>query len=266
MDPLAGYIAAWKHSAADVEDLVAELDDAEWARPTDCPGWSVRDVVAHLAAIESELAGAPGPDVDGEVIGTRDVTTAYTRAGIEERRDRTPAELVSEFVEAVRTRMTSLDADPPQDPDGSPPVTPGGIGWDWQTLLRNRVVDLWVHEQDIRRAVERPGGMQSPGAQVVAATFTAALPFVIGKKASAVPGSSVVVDLDGRQMGYAVGPDGRCRGVEPIPHDPTVRLELGVETFTILGAGRRDPLTTDAQVSGDRDLGERILHGLAVTP
>ena len=28
--------------------IVAELDDAQWATPSRCEGWSVQDVIAHL--------------------------------------------------------------------------------------------------------------------------------------------------------------------------------------------------------------------------
>lgn len=264
MDLLATYISAWKGAAADVEELLLALDEEDWSRETDCPGWTVRDVAAHLAAIEAELAGAPGPRPD-QATAASNVSAAYTQAGIEERRDRTPGELIDEFTDAVQRRAAELDADPPTDPEATPPRNPGGIGWDWQTLLRNRVVDLWVHEQDIRRAVGRPGDLDTPAAHVVTETFLAALPYVIGKRADARPGTRVVVVVDGRERAYEVGGDGRCRPVDTAPADPTTRLELDAETLAMLGAGRRDPLTVRVAISGDRDLAERILHGLTVT-
>lgn len=266
MDRLASYVVAWKRCAIDVEELLSSLDDQDWDQQTDCPGWTVKDVTAHLAAIESVLAGDPGPDIDLAAFGARDVTSAYTDAGVAARRERTPAELVAEFVDAVERRAAALDAEPPTDPHAVPPNTPGGIGWDMQTLLRNRVIDLWVHEQDIRRAVHRPGRLDTPAAEVVSATFAAAMPFVIGKRAAAPPGTEVVMAVDGQETAYVVDPDGRCRTTEETPQDPSVRLDLDVETFTLLAAGRRDPLTVDVRLSGDRDLGERILRSMAVTP
>ena len=41
--------------------LVAPLSEDVWNRPTECPGWSVRDVVSHLIAMELELLGDPRP-------------------------------------------------------------------------------------------------------------------------------------------------------------------------------------------------------------
>lgn len=43
--------AAMALAAVEVErllDLVGELSDDEWEQPTECPGWTVRDVLAHL--------------------------------------------------------------------------------------------------------------------------------------------------------------------------------------------------------------------------
>jgi uncharacterized protein (TIGR03083 family) len=265
MDLLATLVAAWKSCAADVEDLLRGLDSADWERETDCPGWTVRDIVAHLAAIEGELAGAPSPQLDQVSAATANVSGAYTQAGIEERRDRAPEQLLEEFADAVRRRAAELDESPPDDPAGSPPRNPGGVSWDWQTLLRNRVVDLWVHEQDIRRAVDRPGDLDTPAAEVTRETFAAALPFVIGKRAEAGPGTSVVVVVDGSTRAFAVDPEGRCRPVDDVPTEPTTRLELDAETLTLLGAGRRDPLAVDVHIEGDRELAERILVGMAVT-
>ena len=36
---------------------MGRLDELDWAMPTDLAGWSVHDVVAHCAALESELLG-----------------------------------------------------------------------------------------------------------------------------------------------------------------------------------------------------------------
>jgi uncharacterized protein (TIGR03083 family) len=133
-------------------------------------------------------------------------------------------------------------------------------------LLHNRVIDLWVHEQDIRRAVDRPGDLDTPAAQIVTDVFVGALPYVIGKRAGAAPGSTVMVTVDGRSLGFEVGSDGRCRPTDALPEAPTARLSMTAETLTVLGAGRRDPLTMDVKVTGDRELAERILQAMAVTP
>src|SRR5437588_725275 len=50
---------------ADVWDsmlrLGAGLDEDQWKLPTDCPGWSVQDNLAHILGIESVILGRPEP-------------------------------------------------------------------------------------------------------------------------------------------------------------------------------------------------------------
>jgi uncharacterized protein (TIGR03083 family) len=239
------------------------LDEDDWSRETDCPGWTVRDIAAHIAALESELAGDPGPDLDVSATGAN-LSATYTQAGVDARRDRTTHELVDEFTDAVRRRAAQVDADPPRDPKAKPARAPGGVDWDTQTLLRNRVVDLWVHEQDIRRAVNRPGDLDTPAAQVVTETLLSALPYVVAKRAGAEPGTTVLVSLEDRQAAFEVNGDGRCKPVDDVPANPTVRLQMNAETLAILGAGRRDPLTVQVAIGGDPRLAERIVREMAV--
>jgi hypothetical protein len=46
-------------------DLLDDLTDAQWDTPTDLPGWSVRDAVAHMIGTERMLAGDPTPQAPG---------------------------------------------------------------------------------------------------------------------------------------------------------------------------------------------------------
>ena len=57
MDALRRLVEVWRSACADFEDLAHQLTDDDWRLPTDCTGWGVGDVVAHVAALESELAG-----------------------------------------------------------------------------------------------------------------------------------------------------------------------------------------------------------------
>ena len=42
--------------------LGATCTEQEWKTPTDCPGWTVQDQVAHMLGSESRLLGLPVPD------------------------------------------------------------------------------------------------------------------------------------------------------------------------------------------------------------
>ncbi len=42
--------------------LCATFTERDWKTPTDCPGWTVQDQIAHLIGGESRLLGLPAPD------------------------------------------------------------------------------------------------------------------------------------------------------------------------------------------------------------
>ncbi len=259
---LASYVAAWRDTADRVLQLAEALTASELARRTDCPAWTVHDVLAHLAAIESELAAAGGPaddDLTGEMVAS------LTQPGVTARADRTRDELLEELRTAVATRVEQLR----ELPEAQSRASTGTIGlnWSWDRLLRNRVIDLWVHEQDIRRAVGRPGAMDVPGAYVSAHAFAAALPYVVGKKVDADPGTTVRLDITGPvalSLGVRVDDTGRAQPSST--SSPDVRLVMDTETFTLLAAGRRSPVDVAVEVEGYRDLGSRVLRELAITP
>ena len=63
-----------------------------------------------------------------------------------------------------------------------------------------------------------------------------------------------------------VGDDGRARPVVPPPDAPTTKLTMDLETYVVLAGGRRDPADVEVTITGDEDLGRRVLGRMAVTP
>ena len=267
---LSGYVASWRSAVDDVVTLLRSLDDAEWSRPTDLPGWDVKGVACHLAHIESDLAGVKQRRVEvPQADHLTAPTSVFTEMGLVARAEMSPAEVVDELEECARTRHEALLADPPSDGKADPPRTPGRIGWNWETLLNNRVVDVWMHEQDIRRAVGRPGGLNTPGAAHTVGAFTQSFPYIVGKKAAAPAGTTVVLDVTGVSpvhLAVEVDDTGRASVVTTDPTAPTVSLRMGVETFVVLAGGRRPVDAVQVEVTGDDELGRRILEAMAVTP
>ncbi|MFS3127437.1 maleylpyruvate isomerase family mycothiol-dependent enzyme [Nocardioides sp. Bht2] len=272
-EELTGYIDIWWQSIDDFTRLVEELDPTDWARATDLPGWDVHAVVAHTAHLEALLVGAPGDDqVDiGEPEHVKNPMGSFTEQGVVARRDRTPDELLAELRESATTRHTQHLASPPTDADADAPGVFGAIGWSWRTLLRNRPLDVWMHEQDIRRAVQRPGNLDSPAAHHVVTIFSAALPVVVGKRVSPPAGTSIALHVEGQlPLAVRINDEGRAEQVAA-DGEMTARLHLGVEAFTVLGGGRRSAADVEAEpgavtVEGDQELGRRVLEALAVTP
>jgi uncharacterized protein (TIGR03083 family) len=263
VDLLPFYVRAWREAADDVQRVGVELTDTDWEQATDCPGWRARDVLAHLVDIEEVLTAEDEPEP------TRGVPLSeWTKIGVDQRRAVPPVQLLAALDTAIRRRLAYLTDNPPSDPKDAPPRTPAGQRWDWDTLLRNRAIDMWVHDQDIRRAVGRPGGFDNAGAQVTITSFGLGLPYVVGKKVQPPAGTTVVWDIDGThpaQHAVEMSETGRAVPLPEPPSEPSARLGMDTETFVVLAAGRRRPEDVEVSVAGDNDLAARVLDEMVLT-
>ena len=267
--PPRELVDAWSASAQAVLDLAETLDETALDRDTDLPGWTVRDIVAHLAHLESELAGSEPVLASDDAVpadARSDPFRAYTEKGVAARRDRSWSELVIELEGAVASLRATLEGDPVPDPPSSFPRP----GTTWEPLLRDRTFDYWMHEQDIRRAVGRPGGWDSPGAALTVRVLQAALPFVVGKKVRPVAGTTVGWAVAGPsgtdELVVRVDEDGRARPCDLGVADADASLSMSRESFVLAGGGRAEPASLDVRLGGDTDLAARVLAAMSVTP
>jgi uncharacterized protein (TIGR03083 family) len=265
---LAGYVDVWWEAVDDFTHLLEGLAPEQWSSPTDLSGWDVHACAAHTAHLEAVLSGAPEETIEfdaGPHIAS--LAQAYTEQGVIARRDATPDDLINEIRESATKRRTFLLTDPPEDGAGMPPRTPGDIPWTWETLLRNRPLDVWMHEQDVRRAVGRAGGLDTAPARHTVDYLLEGMGMVLVKRAGAPPGSTLVVGVDGHApAAFGVLDTGRGTPLPEVPDDPTVRLGMDRETFVTLAGGRRDAANAAVTVAGDANLAARILAGMAITP
>jgi uncharacterized protein (TIGR03083 family) len=244
-----------------IEQLGSGLNEVEWKTETKCPGWSVQDNVAHLIGIESTIMGEPAPDhTPPDAPHVKNDVGRANEVWVDSRRGRTGAEVLQEFRQVTRRRIEALRGmtDEGFSAESWTPAGPGTV----RDLLPFRIFDSWAHEQDIRRAVHKPGHQDGPAAQLALGRVTGALPFVVGKKVKPADGTTVVFDHDGGTT--AVGMDGgRGKPLDAPPADPTVRLTMDTDTLVRLGMGRGDPTEILAsgtvKIDGDQELGRRIV-------
>ena len=263
---LSGYVDIWWQAVEAFTTVLEQVPADAWDRPTDLPGWSVRAVAAHTAHLEAGLAGAPHDQVDiGEPPHVHGMMGVYTEQGVVARAERTPDELITEIRESTTKRHTQLLSEPPTDAGATADGFAGLLGWSWERLLRNRPLDVWMHEQDVRRAIGQPGGLDSPAAKHTADYLLESLRLVVGKRVAPPAGTVVVVAVDGSEP-YAVqvGDDGRAVALPEVPASPTVHLAMSREDFIVAAGGRRAPL--HVEITGDQELGAAVLAHLAVTP
>lgn len=267
---LSGYVDVWWRSVRDFADLADTIPTEQWSTPTDLPGWDVRAVVSHIAHLEGILGGAAREEAEVPAAPhIRNPMGQFTEIGVLTRRDAEPAAIIAEIRRYATTRHDALLADPPTDPDVPAPGVFGAIGWSIGTLLRNRAFDVAMHEQDVRRAIGRPGHLDGPGPRHSADLLLGSLGYVLGKRVKAQPGTTLVVDVEGHQpAAAAVDASGRGTMLAQPPADPpgpTARLRMDRETFLLLAGGRRLEAAQRVTIAGDADLAARVLAALAVT-
>ena len=131
--------------------------------------------------------------------------------------------------------------------------------------MRIRVMDCWMHEQDIREAIGRPGHDAGPVVELTLDELQQSMGYVVGKKAGAPDGSSVTFELTGpaaRTIHVLV--DGRATVVDSLAGPATTTITMPALLFTRLAGGR----SRDARrpsIAGDEALGRAVLDNLAFT-
>ena len=128
-----------------------------------------------------------------------------------------------------------------------------------------RLLDSWVHEQDIRRAIHVPGHLSGEIPQLCYGMLRRGLPKVVAKGAGAPDGSSVVFEVEGvdSELATAVGvEEGRGHMLEQAPGAPSTRLSMDFETFLCLTTGRwgaeRATQNGTLHIEGDAELGAAV--------
>ncbi|GGP70967.1 maleylpyruvate isomerase family mycothiol-dependent enzyme [Streptomyces abikoensis] len=266
-------IDAWTQSIESVHELVNPLAESDWNRATECPGWSVRDVVSHIIGVECEMLGEPRPihTLPRDLRHVTDEFSRYIEVQVDVRRCHTAPEMTSELDYTIIRRSRQL-----RNEHRSPQATVrwplgGGSERTLERTLAMRAFDVWAHEQDLRRALGVPGNLDSPAAVIARDMLLAALPQVVAQDAGARPGATVAFDVHGPLeflRTVRVGPHGRGTIDGSVSLGPTATLILDWETYVRLACGRvrAEAVADRIKTEGDQELAWSVLREFAVTP
>lgn len=264
VEPIVDLLAEeWVAIAA----LGAELRPEEWTLLTECPGWTVRDVLAHMVGTELTLLGTQAPPVpDPMPDHVHNPIGAGNEAWVAARRPLPAEDVLTEFRDVTERRLAALRSMGPDD-FGRPGPSPVGVV-PYREFMSVRLMDCWVHEQDMRVASGRRGHAGGPVAQAALDRIASAMPFVVGKKASAPEGARVRFAITGaapRRLDVLVV-DGRARA-EPEDGPATAQVTCDAEVFWRLGCGRlAGPAARrggDVALAGDAELACRVVDSMA---
>ena len=253
--------ATWRSLSA----LGSTLDERQWKSPTDLPGWTVQDNLAHLVGTERTMQGLPGatpPAIVGDHV--KNPIGQVNEAEVEARRGCSGAEVLAEWNTLVDLRLATLrNADDAYF--AQPMATPTGPGT-MADFLHIRVLDCWIHEQDMRRAVGVAGHLDGPAAEHTVDRLLRTIPIVVGKRAATPEGRAVVIDITGGVQRHVVCEvnGGRAAVIAAPAADPLATITLDAEAFVVLATGRRaaTSLADRITLSGDVALGQRVVDNL----
>ena len=225
---------------AELAGLIDGLDELGWDRPSRCEGWSVADVVLHLAQTdEMALASAQGRlagYLEEAAKGTRRAIDVDDGAAamVEAERGRPGAEVGERWrTGAARLREVVAAGDPHARVDW----VAGRLSL--RTLATTRLAECWIHTGDVGFAFDRPP-TASPRIEAIARLAWRTLPYAFTRSGRELQGP-VAFELS--------GPDGvtwRFAGDEPAATTVTgPALDL-----CLLAARRLTPAETSLVAAG----------------
>ena len=245
-----------------IDNLCQSLKPEEWDITTDCPGWSVKDCVSHLIGIEHRLLGRPVPDhAPKNTTHVNNDLGLRNEIDVDLRRSFSINTILGEFREVTSERVKILHRQQDFSKKADSPIGTGSI----TDLISIRIFDCWIHEQDIRRAVRKPGNLSGNAATHSFRRIDQTMPYVVGKKAMVEEGKSVNFIITGYTANdFVVAVEsGRAKVTKGVV-SPTVSLSMECEDYLILTCGREHSsnLINSGRVSirGDVHLGEIIVQ------
>ena len=266
-DP-AELIAAWEDAAAEFAAVAHTLDDADWSTPSRLDGWTVGDIVAHIAHLDGLLAGEPQVDYSPDWSVHPHVQTDFQRLteyGVDVRRSLTRDEVVADLDRVVDVRRQQLADETYRQPQWFL-----GSELRFTRIMRRRTLDTWVHLMDICFALGRPYPPQDgPAARVTAGMWIDALPRMLAKEAAAPVGTVLRVVVTGPDVEFArsFAVDTGGRGMFVASDEPAqATITMTWLHFLALAAGRIPRADLDLGISGDEQLAESFLAVMTMTP
>ncbi|MFU8849375.1 maleylpyruvate isomerase N-terminal domain-containing protein [Micromonospora sp. SL1-18] len=176
--------AGFRDECARLEEVLRGLDEADLDRPTPCPPWAVRDLLAHvrtgagrlvdmLAAEQPERAEVDAAAYFGAAKFAPEVDSARIDSARREARELPGVpEVADGFAGAWRAADAAVAAQPP----GRLVRTRHGDAMTLTEFLRTRVVEVGVHGLDLADALDRPPWLTPTAAEVIANLLTAGRP------------------------------------------------------------------------------------------
>ncbi len=256
-------------------ELLSGLSEQEWNAPTVCPGWSVRDIALHVL----------GDDI-GYLSGRRD---HFSNPFFQQKDMHTWESLVKSINEANELWVQATARISPQLLCELLALTGkqfhaylqtldqlalnGIVSWAgpdrapaWLDTARE-YTERWLHQQQIRDAVHKPGLKERTFFHPVLDTFVRALPHTYRAVPVATPTAlKFVVTGEAGGAWYLVGTNNRWSLYTTVELPPITTVTMNQETcWRLFTRGiSREQASTRTHITGDQALGQHLLSTVSI--
>ncbi len=257
-------------------EVLRDLSPPQWELPTACPGWSVKDVAAHLLGDDiGRLSWGRDSFVNPAFAAGLDIATLPGLVAAIDRQNavwndgsrRMSPRLITDFLaltgEWTQAYFASLDLDAPGMPVDWAGPEPAPVWFD----VAREYTERWHHQQHIRDAVSQPGLKEWEWFAPVLETFVHGLARPLAEVA-APEGTALRLVISGESGGewVALREDGGWRlGIAPgIAAAATVDLDQETAWRLFTKGIARDEARQAATINGDPFLAERVLDTVSI--
>jgi uncharacterized protein (TIGR03083 family) len=243
---------AFIKTAAELATMLETLTPQEWSAPTAVEGASVRELVAHLVGVERYVLGQLGrgptfaaPRREDHFPVSQDAAADLARAtGVE------TAE--AWWHEVTRLIAVCAELDPQHE------VAYHHLAGSARGMLVVRTFELWTHDDDIRRAINRPPNvLDGQRLALMSSDLMNVLNLGMALSGTTQPGRCARFNL--------MGPGGGSYDIALAPGEvaglPDITITTSALELCRLASNRLSAELIDLAVDGDRSLLEPILVG-----
>ena len=244
-------------------------EPAQWDLPSVSPGWRNRDIVAHLAASDVLAAGALGGEGAAELeefVKSREgqsvTVEEFNEFSVKRRAGEPFRAVVREWGQAADLFLARVAKVPAEEwTVRKVPWATGDIAVAY--LVQSRVMEWWLHGEDIRRGVDLPPRLEHNPILCTNDLAIRSLPYALGLAGLSFPGRSVKFDLEA--VGGGTWHRGlAARDIPPARKRPDALISGRAHAFALV-AGRRvpaDDYLADGvlQIDGDEALATTVLQ------
>jgi uncharacterized protein (TIGR03083 family) len=256
-------------------ELFSDLEAEDWERPTICPGWTVKDIGIHLLGDDIGYLSGARDHFSNPFFRNKNVQTWESLVvNINEANElwvKATARISPNLLSDLLTLTGQQFYDYVRSLDHM--ATGGVVSWAgpdpapvWLDIARE-YTERWVHQQQIRDAVKKPGLKEKRFFHPVLDTFVRALPHTY----RAIPVIDItvlefVVTGDAGDAWYLVGEANRWSLSKSVELRPITVVTMDQETcWRLFTKGlSKNQAQANATIEGDQTLGEKLLETVSI--